>query len=518
LRRDRRRALVLAALVAAGTLRAEPGRAEPGPEHPSGPTAAGWRAPVCDRILGLVCTLEGAAAIGGFTSHGTNFGAGRIDSATGEATGDASWFEGYLKPSARASFGGRGFGTLYAAATGIATLTRGEGDAAGFTDGSEEDLALEQLFAGWNSGGLWPGRNSIDVSIGRQELHLGDSFLVDDGNFELGRDGAYWLTPRRAFPRTAVLSLGTPPGLGTRPGFDLERGGDTEPVRGDLFYLKADRDRGRTEVVGANLEYASAALLGRFQNLYWGAAESGRVGATYLRAIDSGGATRQRKDMNALHLWATGVRVAEGLPWLPELLAWGGFVREWGGDEIDVDASAWYAEAGLDFGRLLPAWLPLLRYRYSRFSGDSDPGDASQRAFDPLFYGFNYNRGSFYGTWFQGEIVGEYLIFNTNQRVHTLHLTLWPAVAGLESGELLLGVALYAVRLDAPNFRGVPLASRRFAREIDVYATWRPRLLRGLALEIGPVLSVAWPGPAAREFFGDDETTVMVQGSVSVAF
>ena len=74
-------------------------------------------------------------------------------------------------------------------------------------------------------------------------------------------------------------------------------------------------------------------------------------------------------------------------------------------------------------------------------------------------------------------------------------------MAGLAKGDLALGAAFYDFRLDERVYRGVALSSRRFARELDVYALWRPRLHPKLYLELSPLYAVAWPGAAAREFF-----------------
>jgi hypothetical protein len=512
LRRARRLASGAALLLAAVPAAAEPAA------NASTPVPLGYRLPASDWLDGLDWTVELAGAGAGFGTWNTAFGAGRVDARSGRDTGDASWFEGYLKPSSRASFGGRGFGTLYGALVGLGTLTRGDGDAAGFTDGGDGDLALETAFAGWNSGDLLGGPNSVDVSYGRQELHIGDSFLIDDGDYDAGHDGAYWLTPRRAFPRAAVLRLGSSPALGTRPGFALERGGDTKPLRGDVFYLEGDRDRDHAELVGVNLELASAARLGRFENPYWGAQEDGRLGATFLHVLAANDKASIRSDMNVLHVWASNVRIVEGLPHAPDLYAWGGYAREWGGDHGHADAEAWYLEGALVFTRLLPGWHPMLRYRYSRFSGDDDPDDRTQKAFDPLFYGFNYNRGVFYGTWFQGEIAGEYLLFNSNQRTHSVTLTLWPEGSGLESGELALGLAFYDFSLDERFYRGVAVSSRSFAREVDAYAVWRPRIHPKLSLELSPVFGVAWPGGAARDFFGHGEPYYLLEAYASFVF
>ena len=58
------------------------------------------------------------------------------------------------------------------------------------------------------------------------------------------------------------------------------------------------------------------------------------------------------------------------------------------------------------------AWKPKISYRYAFFQGD-DPTTAVNEAFDPLLPGF-YD----WGTWWQGEIAGEYFLSNSNLISH----------------------------------------------------------------------------------------------------
>lgn len=491
------------------------GAAAAGAAEPPGLAPSGIRLPISDRVDGLTWTLGGKSAIAGFVSGNTNFGAGRIDP-DGSNTGDTSWFEGYLMPSTRFVLGGRGFGSFYGTAAGVFTLTRGEGDAAGFTSSPNWDADVEELFLGWNSADLLDSRNSIDVSLGRQEFHIGDEFLIGNGNFDANRDGIYWLGPRRSFPQAAILRLGAPPAFGSRRGFSLERGVDTDPVRGDLFYLKGDRDFESTELVGGNLEYANAALLGRWKNLYLGGAESGRLGLTYVRAIDSDEVFKARKGMNAIHAWANNVRILEDFRRVPDLYLWGAYAREWGGENADIDASAWYVELAARFDRLLPG-APSLHYRYSRFSGDGDPTDAASHGYDPLFYAFTPNRGVPYGTWYQGEIVGEYLLFNTNLRAHMVQLDFW-LEPGSHGRELSLGLIYFDFKLDARQYKGTPVTSRDFVRELDATALWKRTLFGKLYVELSSVFGVAWPGRAAREAFGSDDPYWLFEAYAFVQF
>jgi hypothetical protein len=70
-------------------------------------------------------------------------------------------------------------------------------------------------------------------------------------------------------------------------------------------------------------------------------------------------------------------------PALPALELNGEYaVQRGNGDGVDYDANAWYAEADYTFD-MLP-FAPVLGYRYTHFSGDSDLTDNRQKAWDPL--------------------------------------------------------------------------------------------------------------------------------------
>lgn len=151
-----------------------------------------------------------------------------------------------------------------------------------------------------------------------------------------------------------------------------------------------------------------------------------------------------------------------------------------------------------------PPWTPTFTYRFSAFSGDSDDGDATVRTFDPLFYGFSGG----WGTWFQGEIVGEYLLFNSNQRTHMAKVTLAPRE------DLEIGAIYHHFDLDAKNHFGTPVTSRSFADEVNLYADWSVSdnvYLRALA-------GVAFPGSGAKQAFGDNENIYLVQTSLIVTY
>lgn len=420
---------------------------------------------------GLTLRLGLEAGIGGFLSRGTNFGAGRVDLRSGREGGDTSWGEAYLEPKVGVDYALTSAGTLYGGTSAVGALTTGEGDPSGSTRGGDGRVDLETAFVGWRSGPLLIdtlGEDALDLSLGRQEFTVGDGFLISDGHFDRLDDGAYWLAPRSAFQGTGLVRL------------------KTGPVRGDLFYLAADDSQDDTELAGLNLEYAAEGL--------------GTLAALYFQVLDSGTPIvyGPRDGMEVLSLRAAEISP----PALPDLAFSGEYVGEAGsGRDGRFDASAWYLKAS--YARSDWTWSPTLSYRYARFSGDGDPEDQTRRDFEPFFYGYED-----WGTWYQGEVTGEYLLFNSNQLSHTLHLSASP------SETLGVGALYYSFDLDVPSYFGTPVTSRDFADELNLYLDW--------TLNEQVTLSLAWgialPGKAAREVFGDGERFQVLELSLALAF
>lgn len=418
---------------------------------------------------GLTLTVGLEAGIAGFATRGTNFGYGRYDPKTGVGTGNTSWMEGYLKPAITAEYALGAAGTLYGGVSAVSAFTAGEGEPGGTIEGGDSETAVETAFAGWRSGAVFAdglGEDAVDLSYGRQDFEVGDGFLIKDARADRG---AYWLAPRTAFRRAGLARL------------------NTEPVRADLFYLAAAADQDDTELAGLNLEYVQKGL--------------GTLALMYFHVLDSGTPTNfgPRDGMDVYSVRATELT----LPGVPELALWGEYVAERGsGRDGSFDASAWYLEGRYTVADW--AWSPALSYRYARFSGDDDYDDRNRRDFEPFFYG--YSRG--WGTWLQGEVTGEYLLFNSNQINHMLHLSASP------SEELGVGAIYYRFYLDQPNYYGMPVSSRHFADELNLYADWAVSEQVSVSLAYG----IAFPGKAAREAFGDDDRFQVLELSVEFTF
>jgi hypothetical protein len=133
------------------------------------------------------------------------------------------------------------------------------------------------------------------------------------------------------------------------------------------------------------------------------------------------------------------------------------YARERNGDILRSDA--WTGEAGYQFGDV--SWKPKLSYRYALFEGD-DPATPESEAFDSLLPGF-----SDWGSWWQGEIAGEYFLTNSNLISHMARLALTPNDA------VTTGVMVYKFLLEQPSSYAPGVTSRNLAFETDWYMDWK---------------------------------------------
>ncbi|WP_374438935.1 hypothetical protein [Pseudomonas panipatensis] len=336
--------------------------------------------------------------------------------------GASSWQEGFIKYGLSGDQRLGDAGSVYGAFAMLSSATWGDGDAAGFTDGSERTSKIEDAYAGWRSGKLFPllGEDGIDLSAGRQNIVVGDGFLIDGDALNLGkgladgqydRGGAYYLAGRRSFDETAVLRLGGKQGW-----------------RGDVMRLKSDNPaQAKPELYVGTLEHV---------------ADAGTLGLTYIDITDidenfASSAQLQRKDMKTYSLRG------QGNAGIQNLFLSGEYA--WQDKRHAEDENAWYLEAGWTFAET--PWKPYVSYRFSRFS----------EGYDPLFYGFS--RG--FGTWFQGEVAGNYAgPFSSNTRVHNIGAKINP-LDNLDVG--LQWFDFHTLNNDLGNLS---------AHELDLYADW----------------------------------------------
>jgi len=175
--------------------------------------------------------------------------------------------------------------------------------------------------------------------------------------------------------------------------------------------------------------------------------EANTLGATYIGALSDSLPNRDGMSVYNLRAYLAPFKRLAGLSMGAE------YAREDNGAKLS--STAWMAQAAYEFGSV--AWKPKLSYRYAYFQGD-DPSTEKSEAFDPLFLGF-YD----WGTWWQGEIGGEYFLSNSNLISHQVRVHVKP------SESVGAGLFGYVFKLDQlpPG-----ITSKDVATEIDAYADW----------------------------------------------
>jgi hypothetical protein len=383
------------------------------------------------------------------------------------------WAEGYLAPGLTGELDLGDVGRVSAGASLVGAFTHGT-DAAGSNvdDNTPADAALDQAWIGWNSGSLLAGslgEDAVDLSVGRQEFELGSGLLIWEGATNGGDRGAYWLAPREAYRMTAIATI------------------ETHGVIGRAFYLEPDDDPDTdTKLLGLDVEYALAD----------GACSpdadmANCVALGYYNVVGSGIDTRD--GMNVFDVRGD----ARPLSALPGLRLAGEFAYEKNGSNLN--AYGWYAEIGYTVADL--PWSPYLSYRYAFFSGDQGSTSGKSEAFDPLFYD-----GPDWGIWTQGEILGEWVLGNSNLISHTVRLNAYP------TNKLTLTALYYYFQLDDPDSAGVD--DHEFSQEINLIADYA---VNG-NLSIGLVGAVSFPEDAAKQYTGGNDTWSELIAYMTVSF
>lgn len=407
---------------------------------------AGYRFEEGD-LSGELSFIAGGATV---SARNINFGPGRTDLRNGQNRGSkATWQELYVKPKAVFDYKLNPDVSLLAGGSVVAASTFGDGDAGGFTRGSDNRTSVEEAFAGIRVGN-WK------LTAGRQDYMIGTGFIVMDGNLDTFGDGAYWLGPRTAFRDSALLSW------------------DGGPAQVQAFSIATDDHLGDFRMTGANLDYDLAGSV--------------VLGATAMKVDAQDGHTPARAARDGMHVY--NVRALKGkLPGFPSLTLNGEFaVQRGSGDGVDYDANAWYAQADYVIEAL--PFTPTIGYRFTHFSGDSNLADNRQKSWDPLSKGFVD-----WSTWLLGDVVGNYLLFNTNENVHQF------SIKNRLSETLTLGVIHYQFSLDKKVYQGAGVDDDRFADETAVFLDWTP------TPRLYTSLSYNWVDPkaAAKQALGDDK-------------
>jgi hypothetical protein len=365
-----------------------------------------------------------------------------------DPSGDLSdnWAESYAKPAVSASFG-LGRSELYGKISAVGERTFAAPPSRVGEDASS--FQVEDLSLGWRSGtSLGSSLNLLDFTVGRTQYTIGHGLLLWDGGGEGGSRGGYWSNARKAWEFAAV--------------------GRLKPKHHTLEVFYLDRDEvpeseTKTRLWGANYELAVG--------------ESSTFGVTYLKFSADQQVMPDRDGLNVFNARA----FTSPLKALPGLSFELEYAREENGDLLRSDAFT--ALVGYELGEV--SWKPKLSYRYAYFEGD-DPSTPTNEGFDSLLPGF-YD----WGTWWQGEIAGEYFVSNSNLISHQVRLHLTP------SESIGTGLILYKLLADNPGAVAPRVTSKDVALELDGYMDWKLNPSFSLSL----VGAYANPGPLVEQAY-----------------
>lgn len=332
-----------------------------------------------------------------------------------------SWQEAYAKYGLQAEYHGQD--SLWSAnIIGISSATFGDGDAGGFTTGKERKTSIEEWRLGWKN--TAKNQTDIEISLGRQKVVVGDGFIVAGDALNLGkaladgevdRGGGYYLAARQSFDFTTVINLKL-----------------TENLDTHWYYLKSNN----------KAQYQPTLWSTDWQYRY----KNSNFGLTYLQILDLKDPL-EKSIRN--HLKDISFRAKTELN--QQLTLTGEYVIQ---KQQDRNENAWYLAANYTFDQF--KYKPTLGYRYSSFSTH----------YDPLFYG---NTDAGFGTWFQGEVAGNYAgPMSTN--AHIQQISLQSSI----KENLSLGILAYqfnTINKQSQNLDG---------HELDIFAIWSP--YQGLSL------------------------------------
>jgi hypothetical protein len=339
-----------------------------------------------------------------------------------DPSGDLSdnWVESFVKPALSGSLALRK-GELFAKISAVGERTYA---APPPLVGSEaSSFMIEDLYVGWRSGkALSVGENALELTAGRAQYRIGHGLLLWDGGGEGGSRGAFWSNARKAWAFAGIGRFRLKDN--TFEGFYLDRNEVPESETG-------------TKVWGGNYERTFG--------------DATTLGASYMHFMADSLPQRDGMDVFNLRAYTAPLRR------LPDLSFEAEYALEDNGDLRS--STAWTIQAAYQLSRM--SWKPKLSYRYAYFQGD-DPGTGEDESFDMLIPGF-YD----WGTWWQGEIGGEYFLSNSNLVSHQIRLHVTPSEA------LGAGLFFYDFRLDQPGSFGPGVTSDHVATEIDLYADWK---------------------------------------------
>jgi hypothetical protein len=328
-------------------------------------------------------------------------------------------------------------GTVFGQASGVYTHTSGD-DASGITTGMSEEskTTLEQGNLGWKTDATFTGldKSTLSVQLGRFDYSIGTGMLINDGGSDGGDRGGWYLGLRKAFQNGLLIKL------------------DSTTLKAEVFDFKNNPRKGgpQGEARGTNVDYT------------FGESGSVTLGGSYMKVYPEG----NQADANVYDGRASWTAL-KGLTFSGE------YAYE---DSKDINGKGYYAQALYEFSDV--AWKPSLTYRYALFNDE----------FNPLAYGYTD-----YGYWFQGEIAGNYPLYNNNLKSNMLRANVKPREG------IVVNLFYYQFKLDDPTSFGV--TSDDFGDEVDLTVDWQATD----RIYVIAVLAQLNPGNAAEQWTGGNK-------------
>lgn len=399
---------------------------------------------------GLDWTFNFDATFGAFGFANSLYTNPKPDQPSGDLSDN--WFEGSIKGALGATYTTASSAQLYGKLSAVGERTYGAAPSLVGEDASSFDV--EDLYIGWRSGNSLGnlGENALDFTVGRSQYRLGHGLLLWDGSAEGGTRGGYWTNARKAFEFAAIGRF--------KPGHHTL----------ETFYLDKDELPGNdsdSKLWGVNYEYAIG--------------EDTTLGVTYMKWSADPAVAPQRDGLDVYNVRA----FTAPLPNLKALSFEAEYAREDNGDALD--STAWNVLVAY---QLDMTWQPKVSYRYAFFEGD-DPATPENEGFDGLLTGFHD-----WGTWWQGEIAGEYFVSNSNLISHQLRVHTKPNDA------IATGLIFYDFLLDKPASFGPQVTSDEVAYELDWYMDWTIND----NFIVSFVAAIADPGEAIEQSSGRTDT------------
>jgi hypothetical protein len=357
-----------------------------------------------------------------------------------------TWWESLIRPGLEGHLLLPNTQTIYGRIDAVQANTFAGIDAAGTNVGLGDvsSLRIDKAYVGWRSGRLFSslGEDVLDISFGRQIYMAGTLFLFGSEGGAGGKRAAYWLGGRRSADFTAIAKF------------------TSGPWSGDLFFFDNDSPSPvNTQASGLTLDYVvspATSIGGSLATL-----ESDSTSRDGMRLYDVRGSIKPFAVM--------------AHPTLLQPLKIDGELVVEDRDDGDNSGLGWYVAMSYQWSEI--AWKPELTYRYASFNED----------YDVLFYS-----ATDWGSWFQGEITGEYDLFNENLDTHMVRIKIQPLTS--------LFVSLFYYNFSLHNPQSLGVSRENYVDEWNLTVDW----------SINKHLSLSWvgalalPDDGARQRFGDD--------------